>query len=56
MKADGTDRRRLTTPKAPWTDARPSVSPDGRRIVFNRASGKTIGIYVLELGSATGQR
>jgi TolB protein len=49
MRADGFEVRRLTRPAAGWTDARPGVSPDGKLIVFNRARGKTIGIYVLDL-------
>lgn len=44
--------RKITNPSKPFYDARPNVSPDGRKIVFNRQSnGKsnTIGIYILNL-------
>jgi Tol biopolymer transport system component len=43
---------RLTNPPAPWYDARPNISPDGKMIVFNRqmdGEKNTIGIYVLDL-------
>jgi Tol biopolymer transport system component len=49
MQADGTGQRRLTTPEPGLTDARPHVSPDGRRLVFNRERGETIGIFAVEL-------
>jgi Tol biopolymer transport system component len=42
----------LTTPKAPWADGRASVSADGRQVVFNRQSGETIGICVVDLPAA----
>jgi Tol biopolymer transport system component len=49
MNADGSDMKRLSIPKAPYYDARASVSPDGKEIVFNRQAEGTIGIYILEL-------
>jgi len=49
MKADGSEQRRLSTPEPGFTDARPHVSPDGQRIVFNRERGDTIGIFTLAL-------
>jgi TolB protein len=49
MKPDGSDVRRITRPETPWSDARPCVSPDMRRIVFNRERDGTIGIYVTPL-------
>jgi Tol biopolymer transport system component len=50
MGEDGSAPRRLTWPPAGESDARPAVSPDGRRVVFNRTRGEqTIGILVLEL-------
>lgn len=36
MNADGTGKTRLTTPPAGYSDDRPSVSPDGTKIVFQR--------------------
>jgi len=51
MAPDGAGVKRLTTPDAGTFDARPSVSPDGKRILFNRQSGETIGIFVLDLPS-----
>jgi Tol biopolymer transport system component len=54
MKSDGTGVRQLTFPEAPFSDARPSVSYDGRRIVFNRQKGETIGIFVTDLRLAAG--
>jgi TolB protein len=52
MRADGSERRVLDAPPAGWSDARPAVSPDGRRVAFNRDRGETIGIFVLELPAA----
>jgi Tol biopolymer transport system component len=49
MNADGSDMKRLTFPESPFYDARASVSPDGKEIVFNRQAKGTIGIYILEL-------
>lgn len=49
MKPDGSDVRQLTFPEKPFFDARPSVSPDGRRILFNRQKGETIGIFVADV-------
>jgi len=51
MDADGKNRRQITDPKPPFQDARAQLSPDGSAIVLNRQDGKTIGIYVLDLGS-----
>lgn len=36
MNADGTGKTRLTTPTAGYSDDRPSVSPDGTKIAFQR--------------------
>jgi len=47
IRADGMDRRQLTT--GPGSDARAHVSPDGRRIVFNREIDDNINIHVLTL-------
>lgn len=47
MRVDGTDRRQLTFGEG--TDARPDVSDDGLRIVFNRDSAGTINIEILDL-------
>jgi dipeptidyl aminopeptidase/acylaminoacyl peptidase len=49
MRADGTEARRITTPPDGEQDARPSVSPDRSRILFNRDRGETIGIFVVEI-------
>ncbi|MCG6962849.1 MAG: hypothetical protein LJE95_06205, partial [Acidobacteria bacterium] len=49
MRSDGTDLRRITRPPSPAVDGRPNVSPDGRRILFNRQVGETIGIFVIDL-------
>lgn len=49
MRVDGTDRRQITAPDEPFVDARPDISGDGRRIVFNRQDENTIGIFVVEL-------
>ncbi len=49
MRADGSGLRRITRPPSPSSDGRPSVSPDGRRILFNRQVDETIGIFVIDL-------
>jgi len=49
MNADGSDMKRISIPEAPYYDARASVSPNGKEIVFNRQAEGTIGIYILEL-------
>ena len=49
MNADGSDMKRISIPEAPYYDARASVSPDGKEIVFNRQAEGTTGIYILEL-------
>jgi len=51
LRSDGLDARRLTGPPEGYADVRPSVSTDGRRIVFNRERGDTIGIYVVDVPS-----
>jgi Tol biopolymer transport system component len=56
MGSDGSDPRQLTFATRPYGDARACVSADGRRIVFNRDKGETIGICVLELPSSTAAR
>lgn len=47
VRVDGTGRRQLTF--GPGSDARPNVSKDGRRIVFNRDIDGNINIHVLSL-------
>ena len=47
MRSDGSDVRRITFPEPPLYDARPDISIDGRRIVFNRQDDTTIGIFSL---------
>lgn len=49
INADGSDMKRISIPKSPYYDARASISPDGKEIVFNRQAEGTIGIYILEL-------
>lgn len=49
---DGGAPIQLTFAKPPYADARASVSPDGKRIAFNRDSADTIGICVVELPTA----
>ena len=49
----GTYRPGWVDDEKPFFDARPSVSADGRRIVFNRQKGETIGIFVLDLAPAS---
>jgi len=56
MGADGSDPRQLTFARRPYEDARACVSADGRRIVFNRDEGETIGICTLELSSSSATR
>lgn len=44
--------RRLTNPPSPSFDARPNISPDGMKLVFNRqieGVKNTIGIYTMKL-------
>jgi len=52
MSADGSDPTALTSGEGDYADARACVSPDGKRVVFNRDSGETIGICVLDLAAA----
>ncbi|MGK7296098.1 MAG: TolB family protein [Candidatus Wenzhouxiangella sp. M2_3B_020] len=47
IRADGTGRRQLTF--GPGSDARPNVSADGKRIVFNRDDDDNINILILDL-------
>lgn len=48
--ADGSNARQVTFPENGDFDARPSLSPDGRVVVFNRERGtKTIGILSVAL-------
>ena len=49
INPDGSDMERISVPEAPYYDARASVSPNGKEIVFNRQAEGTIGIYILEL-------
>lgn len=49
MKADGTEKRQITQPPAPYIDARASVGPDSSSIVFNRQKGDgTISIHTVK--------
>jgi TolB protein len=50
MKPDGTDVRQISHASGPWRDARGSVSPDGKWIVFNRQQDDaTIAIVIMPL-------
>jgi Tol biopolymer transport system component len=49
MRPDGSDRRRITFPEPGLADARPDISADGRRMVFNRQNDSTIGIFAVDL-------
>lgn len=54
INADGTGRKEITSVSPPFMDARPEISADGKRMLFNRQvterSGKnTIAIYLKEL-------
>jgi hypothetical protein len=44
MHADGSNRRQLTRTRDPAFDFDPSLSPDGRRVVFRTSRGATSGI------------
>ena len=49
--------KRLTDPPPPSSDARATVSTDGKKIVFNRQTDgikNTIGIYMLHLNQEGG--
>ena len=50
MNPDGSDKKRITTVRSPFMDARPEISADGKTLVFNRqvtnSNGtNTIAIY-----------
>lgn len=49
INPDGSDLRRISFPEPLYYDARASVSPDGKEIVFNRQTEGTIGIFILRL-------
>ena len=49
MNPDGSQARPITNPPEPYFDGRPNVSRDGRKIVFNRESGDTIGIFTVAI-------
>lgn len=49
INSDGSDMKRISFPESPFYDARASVSPDGKELVFNRQAEGTIGIFILEL-------
>lgn len=49
VNGDGTDLREISHAPAPWYDARPSVSPDGKQIVFNRQRDESIAIVIMPL-------
>jgi TolB protein len=48
MDVSGAALRQLTLAQPPYEDARACVSPDRKRIVFNRDQGETIGICVID--------
>jgi Tol biopolymer transport system component len=58
MRADGSNRRRVTNTRNPAYDFDPSLSPDGRRVVFRTSRGRYApdpngtgvqGIFVIDL-------
>jgi TolB protein len=49
MELEGRAVRQLTSAEVPYSDARACVSRDGKKIVFNRDRGDTIGICVVDL-------
>lgn len=56
MRADGTDRRPLTTAGA-HTDAEPAWSPDGRTVVFVRSGGTELGaLWAVDLVTGAERR
>jgi TolB protein len=49
MDADGSRVRQISFPPEGSYDARPNISADGSKIVFNRQTGRTIAIYVMPM-------
>lgn len=49
INPDGSDMQRISFPESPLYDARASISPGGKEIVFNRQAKGTIGIFILML-------
>jgi Tol biopolymer transport system component len=49
MGADGSGSKQLSFGDGAYDDARASVSPDQKYLVFNREAGETIGICVIDL-------
>jgi TolB protein len=49
INPDGSDMKRISFPESPYYDARATVSPNGKEIVFNRQVEGTIGIFILKL-------
>jgi dipeptidyl aminopeptidase/acylaminoacyl peptidase len=61
MHADGSNRRQVTKPRDPAYDFDPSLSPDGRRVVFRTSRGRYVpdpngtgvqGIFVIDLNGS----
>ncbi len=48
VNPDGTDERQVTNPAAGFVDRNPDVSPDGRRIVFQRQGETMDDIFVVK--------
>ena len=48
VNPDGTDERQVTNPAAGFVDRNPDVSPDGRRIVFERQGETMDDIFVVK--------
>jgi TolB protein len=55
MKADGADRRQLTTARAPASSDNPAWSPDGKRILFDTNRRRRPEIWVMN-ADGSGQR
>ncbi len=49
MKPDGTEVAQISHVKAPWMDARASISRDGKQLAFNRESGETIALVTMPM-------
>jgi Tol biopolymer transport system component len=53
IRPDGSGRRQLTF--GPGSDARPAVSPDGTRLLFNREVEDDINILTTSFPAASGE-
>jgi Tol biopolymer transport system component len=53
MDLSSKESRRLTFAEPPFEDARASVSRDRMHVVFNRGSGETIGICIVDMPSSS---